>query len=92
MDLGQIIFAYSRLILGALAAFLAIMLWAKTRDAAWMLIVIGIIVAYIEIIYSILEAQGITFPFVALILPSLEMLFFIAAFLVMVVRLYRRKV
>ena len=95
MDLGQIVFIYSRLILGALAAFLAIMLWSKTRDIAWMLIVIGTITAYIEIVYSILELLGIaahydlfigSVPLAAILLTALRMLFFIAAFLIMVVR------
>jgi hypothetical protein len=59
MDAGQLVFAFSRLILGALAAFFAIMLWSKTRDAAWMLIVIGVIVAYIGIVHSVLEIPGV---------------------------------
>jgi len=95
MDSGQVVFVYSRLILGAFAAFLAIMLWSKTRDTAWMLIVIGTITAYIEIIYSILELLGIvahyglffgSVPLVAVLLTTLRMLFFVAAFLTMVVR------
>ena len=100
MDSGQVVFVYSRLILGALAAFLAIMLWSKTRDTAWMLIVIGTITAYIEIVYSILELLGITahyglfigsVPLVAILLTALRMVFFIAAFLIMVVRQYRHQ-
>ena len=99
MDLGQAIFAYSRLILGAAAAFLAIMLWSKTRDIAWMLIVVGILAAYIGIIYSILDMFGFTsgvFPMIgtvqlaAILLSCIQMLFFIAAFLIMVIR--RRKI
>jgi len=98
MDSGQIVLAYSRLILGAVAAFLAIMLWSKTRDAAWMLIVVGTITAYIEIVYSILELLGITahyglfidsVPLVTIVLTSLRMALFIAAFLILVVRQYR---
>ena len=100
MDSGQIIFVYSRLILGAVAAFLAIMLWAKTRDIAWMLLVIGTIIAYIEVVHSVLETLGISatygfmidsVPLASILLAVLRMLFFIAAFLVMVVRQYRRK-
>ncbi|MCL1836441.1 MAG: hypothetical protein FWG46_02710 [Treponema sp.] len=98
MDSGQMILAYSRLILGALAAFFAIVLWSKTRDAAWMLIVAGTVVMYVEIVYSILELVGIAAGNVlaigsvslpAILLPSLRMAFFIAAFMVMVVRQYR---
>jgi hypothetical protein len=101
MDSGQIVFVYSRLILGALAAFFAIMLWAKTRDIAWMLLVIGTITAYIEVVYSVLDTLGISATYglmigsvslAAILLSALRMLFFIAAFLVMVVRQYRRKI
>ncbi|MCL2881120.1 MAG: hypothetical protein FWF29_12825 [Treponema sp.] len=100
MDTGRILYVTSQLIFGALASFFAIMLWSKTRDAAWMLMVIGTIVAYIEIVYSILDLLGITrgdtfligsVPVAAIVLPVLRMSFFIAAFLVMVVRRYRRR-
>jgi hypothetical protein len=99
MDTGQIIYITSRLILGALASFFAIMLWSKTRDAAWMLMVIGTIVAYIETVYSILGIFGVTerdtfligsIPAAAILLPCLRTAFFIAAFVVMVFRKYRR--
>ena len=92
------IFASSRLILGALAAFFAIVLWSKTRDAAWMLMVIGAIVMYVEIVYSILEMLGIaggvfigSVPLVAILLPSLRMILFIAAFMVMAARQHQNK-
>ena len=97
MDTGQLVFVYSRLILGAVAAFLAIMLWSKTRDTAWMLMVIGTVVTYVEMVYSVLEMTGITagntlfvgsVPLAAILLPALRMAFFIAAFLVMVIRRY----
>jgi|TergutMp193P3_1026864.scaffolds.fasta_scaffold14157_4 hypothetical protein len=100
MDWGQIIFVYSRLVLGAAAAFFAIMLWSKTRSAAWMLIVAGTLTAYVEIVYSVMELLGFTtiyglfigsVPLVAMLLPALRMIFFTAAFLVMVVRQYRHQ-
>jgi len=87
MDWGQIISVYSRLVLGAAAAFLAIMLWAKKRNAPWMLIVAGTITAYGEVIYSVMEFWDFdTVPLVAIALPALRMVFFTAAFLIMVVR------
>jgi len=87
MDWGQIISVYSRLILGAAAAFLAIMLWAKKRDAAWMLIAAGTITAYGEVIYSVVELWGFGAALLAaVLLPALRMIFFTAAFLVMLVR------
>jgi hypothetical protein len=99
MDAGQILYISSRLVLGALASFFAIMLWSKTRDVAWMLMVIGTIAAYIETVYSILELFGISgggrfvigsVPVVSIVLPCLWTSFFIAAFVVMVFRKYRR--
>jgi hypothetical protein len=96
MDAGQMLFISSRLVLGALASFFAIMLWSKTRDLAWMLMVIGTIAAYIETVYSILYLFGIgggpyigSVSLAAILLSSLRTAFFIAAFLVMVIRRYR---
>ena len=99
MDTGQLIFILSRLILGAVASFLAIMIWSRTRDIAWMLLVIGVIVAYVETVYGILKLFGIiagdllvigSMPLISIILPNLPIVFFIAAFAVMVSRKYRR--
>ena len=99
MDSGQIIYILSRLILGAAAAFLAIMLWSRTRDLPWMLMAIGIIAAYVETVYAILKQFGIeggntlvigSMPLMSILLPCLPIAFFIAAFAVMVARKYRR--
>jgi hypothetical protein len=99
MDIGELIYTSSRLFFGALAAFFAIVLWSKTRDTAWMLMVIGTIALYVEIVYSILKLFGIaeetgiiigSMPLVSLILPNLSIIFFISAFMVMVVRKLRR--
>jgi hypothetical protein len=75
------------------------MLWSKTRDAAWMLMVMGTLTAYIESVYVILDLFGISWdktlyigtvslPFI--LFPSLRNVFFIAAFLVMLIHRYRR--
>ena len=97
MDLGQQIYILSRLILGALAAFLAIMLWSRTRDAAWMLVVIGTIASYAELVYSILVIFGMiggpligTMPLMSILLPCLPLVFFCSALAVMVSRKYYR--
>jgi len=93
MDAGQTIYISSQLILGAVAAFLAIFLWPKIRDAAWMLIIFGIIVAYIETVYSILKIFGISsdellvfgsVSLISFILPTVRTLFFIIAFAIMI--------
>jgi hypothetical protein len=100
MDSGQTLFILSQLVLGAVATFLAIMLWSRTRDAAWMLIVVGIIVSYIEIVHNILGLFGISggdsvligsVPLVSFILPLLRMFFFILAFLIMIIRQFKQK-
>jgi len=100
MDYGQVVYILSRLVLGALASFFAIMLWSKTRDVAWMLMVIATIAAYVETVYAILNLFGIeggsilvigTVPFMSILLPCLPTVFFISAFAVMVVRKYRRR-
>ena len=99
MDSGQLIFIICRLVLGAVAAFLAIMLWSKTRDLAWMLMVVGAIAAYAEVIYSILALFGASggnifsigsMPLASIVFPCLPVVFFIAAFAIMVLRKYRR--
>ena len=83
--------------MGALASFFAIMLWSKTRDVAWMLMVIGTIAAYVETVYSILNLFGISggnvfmigsVSLMSIILPCLPTIFIAAAFAVMVVRKY----
>lgn len=91
----QGIMMLSRFVLGAVATFLAILVWSRTRDTAWMLIVVGTVAHYGEVVFSALESLGVVrldlvtiggvavFP---LILANLPMLFFIIAFLVMVVR------
>jgi len=100
MDTGQIIFILSQLILGAVVAFLAISLLPKTRDAAWMLVIFGAIILYIETVYSILKTLGIvaeeliifnSIPLISLILPSARMILFIAAFAIMLYKQSKKK-
>ena len=100
MDSGQLVYILSRLILGGLASFLAIMLWSRTRDTAWMLVIMGIIATYGETIYTIVNLfgaySGTTLSIghvsvLGIFLSSFPMIFFIAAFAVMVARKYRRR-
>jgi len=100
MDTGQVVYILCRLILGALASFLAIMLWSKTRDAAWIFAIIGTIIAYAETVFSVLNLMGIgggnilsgnSVFFMSILLTCLPTVFFIAAFAVMVARKYRRR-
>jgi hypothetical protein len=95
MGTEQIILIASRFLLGAVATFLAILVWSRTRDIAWMLIVVGTVAHYGDVVFDALELLGVVqldqltisgvavFP---IILSNLPMLFFSAAFLVIVVR------
>lgn len=84
-----------QLVIGALATFLAILLWSRTRDAAWMLIVIGTIAHYGALVFGGLEILGLVsldglivsgVPLGRVLISSAPMLFFICAFVIMVVR------
>lgn len=95
MGTEQVIMMLSRFVLGALATFLAITVWSRTRDTAWMLIVVGTVAHYGEVVLSALQTLGVirldlvriaevaVFPIVLVNLPTL---FFILAFLVIVSR------
>jgi hypothetical protein len=98
MDAGQTINILVRLVLGAASSFLAIMLWSRTRDTAWILVISGAILTYAGTVYSVLVFLGIgggnivseSIAFVVSILfAGLPSVFFIAAFTVMIVRKYR---
>ncbi|GMO60774.1 MAG: hypothetical protein Ta2G_20580 [Termitinemataceae bacterium] len=95
MNTASLVFVILKLVFGAFLAFLAIMVWAKTRDPAWILMVLGTIFAYIEIVYSILAIFGITkelnllvgnVPAFDIILYCVSAAFYILAFTVMLVR------
>ncbi|MDR2052478.1 MAG: hypothetical protein LBP80_03610, partial [Treponema sp.] len=95
MDEGQLVYMISRLVLGAAAVFFAIVFWSKTRDTAWMLVVIGVIAGYAETLYSVLRSFGITgqagpaigsVPLLFILLSNLPAVFFLAAFVTAVTR------
>lgn len=85
----------SRLIAGFAATFLAIILWSKTRDTAWMFIVIGTIVSYGEIVFTALRAFGVVkadllklygVSIFEVVLVNLPLLFYSTAFIIMIAR------
>jgi hypothetical protein len=95
MSSGEIIYIVSRLAVMATAAFLAIVLWSRTRDVAWMLVVVGTVAGYTDVLYSTLVKFGVIaenfgsyagIPFVAILFSNLPYLFFCIAFIVMIVR------
>ncbi len=44
-----------RLVAGGLAAFCAILAWARTRDSAWMLVILATLLRYAGTVYRILD-------------------------------------
>jgi hypothetical protein len=47
-----------RIVVGSVAAFAAIMLWARTRDTAWMLVIIAVILEYVNILFTAFQRFG----------------------------------
>ena len=89
-----------RLSIGAVGTFFAILLWSKSRDSAWVLVVIGTLISYTEIIFSTLVNLKIVtgdafmlfglegFPLVHTVLVNLPIIFYTIAFIVII---YRRR-
>jgi hypothetical protein len=95
MSAGDTVLLVSRLATAAVAAFLAILLWSRTRDIAWMLIVIGVIASYADILFGLLSQLGLVdesrysflgIPIGRVLLSNLPYLFLCSALLVMIAR------
>lgn len=59
MNQGQIIIWCVKLVLGGIAAFLAILLWSKSRNGGWMSLVASVLITYAGIIYEMMTDLGI---------------------------------
>jgi hypothetical protein len=55
----QLILLLVKLITGFAATLTAVLLWSKTREAAWLFVVLGTVFLYGEIIFSTLELLGL---------------------------------
>lgn len=84
-----------KLVLGGFLAFLAILVWSKTRDGAWFFLVSGTILAYCGVVYEMLKSFGIitkTFyllwniPIIDLCFVVIPSLFFIVGFIIMIAK------
>jgi hypothetical protein len=77
-----------KLALGGFAAFLAIFLWSKLYDTAWMALVGGAVTGYAGIVYDMLRAIGVVeaAPFATLALTIVPFFFYIVAFVLMIIR------
>ncbi len=85
----------TRLFLGAIATFLAIVLWSQTRDTAWMFVITATIVSYGEVVFRTLDSFGVVrldqvtlfdVPVFSTLLAGLPMLLLAIAFGIMVSR------
>jgi len=95
MNESMLVLYIIKLVLGGIAAFLAILLWSKTRDAAWMSLVAGVVTSYAGIVYSMLVDLGIVvrtgmlvfgIPIAKLLFTVIPTLFYILAFILMLLR------
>lgn len=89
---GALAILASRFAFVAVSTFLAIIVWARVRDAAWMFMVVGVVAGYADILYALLGEFGLQPRLLltlagadplAMILPNLPWLFFSIAFAVM---------
>jgi membrane-bound ClpP family serine protease len=84
-----------KMVCSFLAAFTAIALWSRTRDAAWTLMVLGAVFLFIESLYSTLVIIGLAtyqvlvwngFPLLESVLSGLPPVLFSAGFLTFLMR------
>jgi len=59
MNQSQIIIWCIKLVLGGIAAFLAILLWSKSRNGGWMCLVASVLISYAGIIFDMMKEFGI---------------------------------
>jgi orotate phosphoribosyltransferase-like protein len=92
---SEIVLYIIKLVLGGIAAFLAVMLWSKTRDAAWISLVAGAVTSYAGIVFEMLVKLGIIvpggiaiagIPLATMMFTVIPELFFILAFILMIAR------
>ena len=97
MAQSEIAFYIIRLILGGVAAFLAIMLWSRTRDFSWMFLVFAAVTGYSAIVFDLLLKLGFVhtkniillgkeISIVQLALAIFPGLFVIIAFILMLIK------
>jgi hypothetical protein len=84
-----------KLFIGALSTFFAILLWSKTRDIAWIMIIAGTLIDYANIViqtltgFGLLSTEALTFygiPVIDLFMGSAPKVLYIIGFIVMIRR------
>jgi len=91
----EILLSVIQLSVGGIVAFLAILLMSKTRESSWMCLVCGFLFSYAATIYEIMIKLGVLaqvsvclfgIPVSSLICILLPNLFFILAFILMLIK------
>jgi hypothetical protein len=79
--------------LSGVAAFAAIMLWSLTREPAWMLMIIGLVIRFGDVAFQMFDRFGIIavvelrvygLPVFWMLLRAIPLLFIIAALIAMI--------
>lgn len=97
----EIIFFVIKLFLGGVIAFLAIMLWSRTRDFSWMFLVFAAITGYSSVVFDLLLKLGFVtsrqinilgneISLVQLVLAIVPSFFVIIAFILMLIKTGRK--
>ncbi|MGP1458492.1 MAG: hypothetical protein ACTTKL_04205 [Treponema sp.] len=95
MSKAEMILYVLKLVFGGTAAFLAVTLWSKTKDAAWMSVVAGAVTMYAGLVYGMLIDLYVILPcciaflgipLTTLVFTVIPYLFFIIAFILMLKR------
>jgi hypothetical protein len=94
MQQSEIVLHIIKLVIGGGAAFVAIMLWPRTKDGAWMMLIAGTIINYAGIVYNILVSFGIIAstllvagtPLLQMLFAAVPGIFFIVAFIIMLTK------
>jgi len=95
MENSELVLFIIKLVLGGIAAFLAILLWSKTRDPAWMAIIGGTIIAYVGVVVDMMTNLGMIvfhgslvggIPLLSLIFSVVPTLFYIIGFILIIIR------
>ena len=59
MELVDVISPALQLTVGAVATFLAILVWSRTREVAWILVVLAVMVTYVGCVLRTLDQFGL---------------------------------
>lgn len=91
----QILTFIIKLVLGGIVSFLSILVMSKTREASWMMVVIGFLCSYATLVYDLMIELGIFaepslslmgIPVSTLICIIVPNIFFVFAFILRILK------